>query len=359
MDPAPGTGTPEMVSRPTSGFSLIELLVVIGIIIVLVAMLLPAAGIIRRGMQNSKTTQIMQTAAGAMRTRAAEQAGFPSPVEHPLAGTAIVGGARADFVRRSGATTTSIRLTGEALRPSDPGIVANAELDRIVTDDDIYRGRHDSPVVQAPALYGMPRRLIGILGAADHTITSYRRLPSRDSTWFATATGKLRTPYDGTIYSDGQFLYAPRLESGTTRAQVQDRTMRQALGEPGIQELNALRGLINGSSTTPLAGGRVVQNDEKDAAAPGSEWTPGQVREGSQWVSYRLPGLHIVDAWRREVLYCLDSNGGINMVSAGIDGSFRYLPGGDGEFQTEPWEDAPAGDDRDARSDNRSILMEK
>src|SRR5688500_14449822 len=82
--------------RRRRGFTLVELLTVIGIIVVLVSILLPTVGKVRTQAQVASTQQQMATIAGAIERYRLEQGGFPGLLPNgafnATTGMATIGG---------------------------------------------------------------------------------------------------------------------------------------------------------------------------------------------------------------------------------------------------------------------------
>ena len=93
----------------TRGFSLIEMLVVISIILILFAISLPVVAILRRQAQAQLTSASLAGVLQALQVWSASRGGSVTPAEHPLAGSAAP---RALFVR--GDTYAALTSTGMA-----------------------------------------------------------------------------------------------------------------------------------------------------------------------------------------------------------------------------------------------------
>lgn len=97
------------------------------------------------------------------------------------------------------------------------------------------------------------------------------------------------------------------------------------------------------------------------------QWKPGRIRpalDGSgAWVTYRLRGLALYDAWGSELLYMANQDGSPTVLSAGRDRCFAIVPGlvdanGASVFATVLTAGTPAepvSPDRDGHRDNISL----
>ncbi|MBA2480971.1 MAG: type II secretion system protein [Planctomycetes bacterium] len=345
-----------MVKLPRSGFTMLELLMVVAIIAILTGMILAVVGPVRRSVMKGKTNAILAEVRLALATVAADGSQI-APVEHPLAGTALPapGFPRPIFLRADG---TPVNLTAEAIIVTDMTWVDVTFRPRVMLPNDRFRG-----VVTAgdlPLLYGMPRGRIGILGAADENITTYRRLPSL-KVGYDKSPGVLKDPTSAN-YPDDAFLIKPtisppdKLEDRSTKAVDYLLSFHRA----GILQKGGI--FTSGADGITLFNNRVWTAQPSANPTPGVKkkdyetfpnWQPGRVLDGS-WIRYRLRGSAIYDAWGNEILCSMGANDAIRLESAGNDGVFRWFPGQDGVYQTNPTDLAASGDDLNGELDNVS-----
>jgi prepilin-type N-terminal cleavage/methylation domain-containing protein len=308
-------------------FTLIELMVVVIIIMILVGLTVSLAGPIRQQMLARKTATAMQSISGLLSQRSAEFGGTVVVAEHPFAGSREP---RLAFVRSGGGT---VQTSGEALigialsQLSDP-----AAGGRLLVPDDRFSD------ATSPMLFGLPRRSLGVLGVPRSVITTYRRLTATESGGMVASTAK------------STFLVAP--QAGTAE---HERAMALTLGEEGLKSLRADGILWAPPAEAPTAlDGRVWSGEfPRTSQRPGST----ALIAGTA-TPYRLLGSALYDAWGREMLCEALPDGQLRLLSAGRDGSFRFLPGPDGVLQSAASDTAPAGDDRDAAIDNVSSQPE-
>jgi prepilin-type N-terminal cleavage/methylation domain-containing protein len=313
------------------GFTLIELLVVITIIMILAGLVLTAANMITSASKRTQTETIFTAIHQGLRLTLAERGSLPQPAEHPLAGSLPP---RPVFLRSG-----SIASGGEALVGVSAAQVIPAVRPRLLLPEDRY-GDTDLPL-----LYGLERAAIGVLGARRSDVTRFR--------WLAVPTGASVVPdrngdgdYTTLDYPDPVHLVAPT----TTAADSRD-LITYALGASALDECAKLGGLHEAADTGTILGGRLWS---EQAGRSELDYDAGRVHDGSQgWKDYRLPGLALVDAWGREILYRLH-DGQIGLASAGEDGVFAIDPGDDLVYDpgTDALSGRLAGDDRDGRHDN-------
>jgi len=214
---------------------------------------------------------------------------------------------------------------------------------------------------RVPALYGLPRGHIGVVGVPQAAVTAYRRLPA------SITPGD--DPDDATAYPDHRHN---ELATGTPAESKQ--ALDHLLGAGAVQsELLGLGALTepppafaHGDFTDGAFDARVMTSVPLSAGGE-TTWQPGHLLDGTipsgpdagepNWKPYRLPGLAVYDAWGNEILYSLSANGGLRLISAGRDGCFRWHPGEDGALQTAADADAPAGDDQDGAEDNLAQVV--
>lgn len=327
------------------GFTMIELLVVVAIMTVLSGMILAAIGMFGFGSKRERTNTVLATLRTALEMERAERGGIAAPAEHPLAGSLAP---RLAFVRADG--STPLAASGIALRGVLPGQVAASQRGRVLAGNDLFADP------RVPALYGLRRDRIGILGVPQGVVTVYRRLPNSVTT--------ADDPDDPVRFPAHRHLeMAAGVPADTSRA------LEHLFGSGTVRsELAALGALTEPASrfaVTDFADPEFdlrVATDVAFGAGGSTRWEPGRLRDGTipsgpeaglpNWKPYRLPGLALYDAWGGEILFSLSANGGVRLLSAGRDGCFRWSPGQDGEFQTVSDADAPSGDDEDSTRDN-------
>lgn len=304
------------------GFTLIEVLVVVGIVLLLTAMIIGAAGPLMQQARRQRSGAIIQALAAALAQSASTGGGRIEPAEHPLAGSKEP---RPAFVRA--ADGSSVSTAGEALR----GVAADQLADagaapRLLLPDDRYAE------TAVPLLYGLDRARIGILGAPRAEVTAYRRL----------ALGRGQT----SVPSTSGFVVAT-----TAGTSDHDRAVQSLIGEGALSELMGLGAVYAPAADTDLAWqDRVV----REPLATSSRRPLSRFRDPADgaWKTYRIRGLGLYDAWGRELLLSLVRAGEYRIGSAGADGCFVWHPGGDDLYQTAPAASSPTGDDRDASRDN-------
>jgi prepilin-type N-terminal cleavage/methylation domain-containing protein len=340
-------------------FTLLELLMVVSIIAVLSAMLLAVVGPIRRAVDKAKTAAILADVRLALNTVAADGNQI-SPVEHPLAGSAVP---RSMFIRSVAPIGSAVDAASEALVVAVPATIIGAtDQARIMLPSDIYVGGASAGSCDSPFLYGMQRGRIGVLGATSDLITTFRRIPALNSGYDA-APGVLRTPYDWSKYPNEKFLFKPAIVAPATLESQSAKVMDYILGlhRSGLLQKGAI--FTAGSDGVLIKNGRVWQPQPPVAPvtlSPGvvkkdylttATWRAGTVNDGV-WKRYRLRGTAIYDAWGREVLCSIGANDAIRLESAGYDGVFKWNPGADTIYQTNPLDTTSSGDDRDGSTDN-------
>jgi len=319
-----------MVTRIRSAFTLIELLVVISIIAILAGMLLAVVPMAREAVKKSRTGTIVQQVALGMETSAAERGGYASIVPHPLAAFAPP---RSEFCRADGISGFTAgdpvdTTDPDVLITSDPVVAAHATYTgiraRILLPSDLYRGSDQ------PLFFGVARERMTMLGSAAG-LGSYTRLI--DPALAANVRAEdLKVSDNGTL---------AQLESQSRTA------VELALGPAVTAELTTLGALKSTTTGTLIAGARLYADKLSTTT-----WQAGQVRNGGTWTSYRLRGTAVYDAWGRELLVWFDGKGRYTVESAGKDGVFRFAPGANGTFDTNPWVTSPGSDDKDGSIDN-------
>ncbi|MBA3685089.1 MAG: type II secretion system protein [Planctomycetes bacterium] len=318
------------MSRPSNGFSIIEMLVVISIIALLSALIVFGATAFGIGGKRAKTGSIVATVRNALDLAAADRGSRPAPAEHPLAGSLAP---RLEFVRAGGG---AVSANGVALIGVPLIQVAAAAQDRVLLADDLFA----DPDV--PQLFALRRDACTILGMPQVTVTQARKLPPN-----LTATDAPDV---------AGFLIAPSGDAGQNREIIE-----QVLGRGGLSsELAGLGGLSEPAPayTVAVINGRVL-TDVPVGGGGATRWKRGHVADGihpteapaKNWKPYRLPGLAVVDAWGTELLYGVSDTGVLSVTSAGADGAFAIDPGKNGMLETGIGA-TPQGDDSDGRTDN-------
>lgn len=351
-----------------SGFTFVEILIVLAIIAILAGLILTGLNALNKSSGKARTGTIIETVRQALESFSAEQAGFIQQVEHPLAGSYGTAAAPRMLFRRSVANGGNL-LSGDkgqnsvalrsALSSATQSIFvspATTECDRLLLDDDYYA----DPKV--PLLYGVQRQYLGILGAAVANVVKYRRLPS-------TATA-VTNPDDTSLYPDLTCLV-----TSSDLPSASKNLLDHVFGASGVTStLSKLKGLQTVDETTGAAicygrvwssigtGVSTLKEGETswklgymiDPEIPKYTMAPNTGKD--RWVPYATRGLHIIDAWGTEILYSVPAVGGIpRLISAGPDGVFTWHPGEDSSFQTAANATSPAGDDKDGSKDNIQI----
>ncbi len=311
-------------------FTLIEILVVVGIILVLAGLILAGGRLLRETAKRGRTESILGMALQGIHTWAAEQGGLPSPAEHPLAGSRDP---RSVFVRNlSGSCAT----TGLALAGVDQNNLMPADRDRLLLPDD----RFADPAV--PGLYGLRRDRLGVLGAGLGESTRFKMLPMQ-----AMMASIIANPDDATV---GRNIQPPDGPAANVRL------IQTVYGKGGaLEDLVRIRAMWTPPDDLPA---HLSWHDRVWSATKAGVVVDGQagITEGGTVQHYRLRGPALYDAWGNEILVSVTEDGrNIRLMSAGRNGSFVWLPGSDGILQTDARSDVPAGDDHEASSDNVTL----
>jgi prepilin-type N-terminal cleavage/methylation domain-containing protein len=344
-----------MVNR---AFTLIELLIVIAVILILCSLVLVGVDSLKKQARKARTATVLQTCLQSL--MAGEQANFgsPAPIEHPLAGSALLAGQRPRFQRQG---LGDLDTAGIALDTLVPEKLANDTLRRCVLLRD---DRFADPAM--PHLFGMPRGRLRILGAPCKLVSVWRSVPDDGrATWTQTEVDKRpitdhplkRYKYEGSIEETADPL-DPDPAKQIAWEEAGDRVLALALRE-GVERLVNLKAIrrcdaLRAVDPDPLIlGGRVREDCSATGRliGAGDTWAPGRVKDGT-WKPWIMRGPMIVDDWGGEVLISLDVDKTIRMESAGPDGCFAIHPGPDGVLDTTDTFGTPVGNDREASQDN-------
>lgn len=287
-------------------FTLIEMLVVIAIMAVLAAMTVAATSSFHGKTKMTRTRTAIAILQQALAIRQVEGRAIFSPVEHPLAGSKVPRDAFRRLADGTAVATAGVAFTGLARLDAVPPLFQS----RVLLGTDIYA----DPDV--PAFLGMERRHIGILGAPLTAVTDIRRLVD---------------PGSGEVITDPDHAGKRLLTESTVSAHA------QVIGnilEPSIaQELSGIGCLGEPESTytTSVRGGRLLSDGKRYPT-----WKPGCIRDGSDWITYRLPGQSVRDGWGRDLLIGTGGSGGrLRIESAGVDGVFVWNPGPNGVIDAD------------------------
>ncbi len=270
----------------TRGFSLIEMLVVISIILILFAISLPVVAILRRQAQAQLTSASLAGVLQALQVWSAGRGGSVTPAEHPLAGSAAP---RALFVR--GDTHAAMTSNGMAFSGASLSQLSAADQATLMLPTDLFA----DPTT--PLLYGMARDHLGQLGVAAPGITSYRLLPASGSIASAAVGGILVQPNDP-------------VSASTELLDLILSDRRKDLAGQGLM---------------------IAPPDDTSLIATNRVWGPASVKglrtpPLTGGVRYQIRGLALYDVWGREVMYSLSRDGHPRLESAGPDGFFAVDP---------------------------------
>lgn len=382
------------VHLPNRGFTLVELLMVISIMVIMAAFILAGANALGIGSKKAKTQTIVAAIRKGIELTNAAKGGSVSPTEHPLACSVAP---RFRFVRGapvSGRTTPSQPTpNGLALAGVESGNLDNSQA-LLLLPSDVYAD------AAAPMLFGFKRENIGVIGAQQRRVTKYLLLPKpgpdpvvarldSHADWLALRVrssepaAPVPPPYNLTYFPNNQIpppdIYTKDPEFGKPAANKQ--AIDYLFGSSSVQgELAGLGALFTadpalpdttskykyplnsasgdwGSETFPL----VYTNHNGSDSNQEIYWKPGCISitgtaimsgAGSKWVRYRLPGLALYDAWEREILCTVTRNGDLRLWSAGADGVFAFEPGKNHKLDSTNPIAARVADDQDGAPDN-------
>jgi hypothetical protein len=348
-------------------FTLIELLIVIGIIMVMATMILAGAKALGIGSKKAKTQTILAAVRKGIELTIANKGGSVSPVEHPFAGSKAP---RFEFHGVRGRTLNiDLQPIGGAITAIDTGSEAFAHIEewflqgsqnRCLMGDDWMVDK------SIPGFYGFKREYMTILGAEMSWTTRYRRLPRPLP---VQQFSKVPLSYDDlTKYPDAQFLI-----NGSGTAADSKKSLDYLFGSSNVlPELSSLQAIYSPPDDqlidqnywikvpvgTPPNDFGVVWSEKKKGSTGDPAWRAGRIYDnnlaisGNYWKGYRIRGLAIYDAWQREILYSISSSGSVRLLSAGEDGVFQWDPGPDHTLQTAEDATSPAGNDKDGARDN-------
>jgi prepilin-type N-terminal cleavage/methylation domain-containing protein len=342
------------------GFTILELLVVISIIVLLAGMIMAVVVMVRNAARVAQTRAIMHGALVGVSTTAMRTNVSISPVEHPLANSLEP---RSAFVRGetiAGAFTLgdAVDAVNPALRVADVTTIGGTDVSHVLWPSDRYCGTGPPRDCDAPMLFGMERRYLTIIGTG-YGLHSVRRLPALTSlNDRSPPDGKLDTPLDDTKYPNTLESASGNLADGTTFEIEQKKLFDYIFGPEVLSELTAMGG-IRTADSTDSSSTLICNNRLRSWGTTITRFDYNQVhslgivRDASgNWTPYRLRGPALYDAWGREILAYLASNGSLVFESAGKDGVFRWNPGGDAVFETDASADVAGGDDYDGSRDN-------
>ncbi|MBA3699510.1 MAG: type II secretion system protein [Planctomycetes bacterium] len=351
------------ISRRTGGYTVLELLMVVTIVIALTALVLialrPKAPEIRR------TETIIHTVRSALAAAQAQTGSDISPTEHPFAGSqAAAGGERLAFVRSDPRWSGMVATSGMALKGVPDPDWLTTDQDRLLMADDRFADR------RIALLYGAKRGEIGVLQSLRKVVTRYRLLPAK-----AGAT-KVLDPLTGVpalSYTEANFpdTLVPAQKEVDDPAFGRLADTKSALdylfgASNASAELSGLKALYRADPTLPednnafripveqrtiggISEGLVYTDADAGAPPPKVEdrWKPGRIPvtgsgvrrldavTGPTWVRYRLAGLAVYDAWGSELLTATSSNGSHRIISAGLDGVLAVAPGANNRLDTD------------------------
>ncbi len=383
------------------GFTLIEMLIVLAIIVTLASMLLFGIGALGIGSKKAKTATILAAIRKGIELTVASKGGSISAAEHPFAGSRKPTGFNGFvFYGWRGRAQPPTAPTGPSystiIRPGADGsptykgaeewYLQAGDKARAFMDDDVFAD------AQVPGLIGMPRGMMGVIGSQQNYVSRYfnvarpkPRALATDPLVYASTTSPplpLLSPYAGHLVSLD--VVPPAVPIGVP--EDNKKAIDYLFGSSGIQgELSSLKAMFASPSdptyaTDPTDSKRTDDNlvmydlvwsqDHIDwdgrtglKKEPLDFWQPGRAREntGDPWVRYRLRGLAIYDAWDHEIFYSYTPAGGVRLLSLGADGSYLVSPHDDHVHAgdpvdlfdpADPGKFVLAGDDRDGLRDN-------
>jgi prepilin-type N-terminal cleavage/methylation domain-containing protein len=352
---------------PQRAFTLIELLIVMGLIVLLGGLLLVTVGGARRAVERTETRAIIAQAQTAIASVAASSNVTFSPVPHPLAATAYFqasGGRtlpRAIFYR--GASRLPEDEESLAVRFTDNNDNDTADWEegmsltdqrRVVLAGDRFAGYLNEGDV--PHLFGLERRSLGVLSASAEWINQTRRLPAPIGLYADDSDPpRYITPIDDSNFPDEAHLSTHRLTRGETLESNSQRQFQFSLGPYLFQfaESGAIRSSPEPDTSEwfvteedgltfkydvkkPITGTYDPHNRVwiDDSVAPESTWSPGKLFLDDEFVPYQIRGSALIDAYGNEIIIGLGPDSTIIFMSAGADGTFMVNPGENGVIDT-------------------------
>lgn len=365
--------TQAATSRVDGGYSVIELLVVLAIVLALAALVLTLIN--GKPAEVKKTQVIVEAVRSALALASAQRGSAISPTEHPFAGSqAEAGGQRFAFIRSDPAWPGAVATSGTALKGvPHPGYL-DADLGHLMMSSDRFADR------RIALLYGVRRADIGILQSQRKVVTKYRQLPMPPASGNGSQAKVLsprtnqRTPdgYQGDDNTDYPDTLVPSKAQRDDPAYGRLADSKSALdylfGASDVQsQLAALKAIYNADPALPtdvndfripveartvgaMTEALVYTNygatagNESNKAEP--QWKPGRIpvsggavksldKASATWVRYRLAGLAVYDAWGNELMTVPVGNDTYRVISAGLDGVLAVAPGTDSTLDTD------------------------
>lgn len=342
-----------MVIRARRGFTLLELLVVITLIVILASLLLVGLGSLGEKERRARTDHIMTTVKTALQGAETSTA----PVSHPLAGHALIAGSRPLYVGNRSGSIGPLDATQRAI-DADEAAIAGGLANRLILPDDRLA---EAGLVH---LFGLPRHQLRILGIASPLTEGVYRVPVH----LRGATADTNLQWETPSLIRFEFGGSNEIDLSTTLSdqsqdeweQLADRAISASLGDE-IERITNEGGLLRPTTADALAFGDRVRLDQDSERATDigsdSEWAPGRVLDpdDNTWKPVLIRGPALYDAWGGEIL--IDYQQGTwRLQSAGRDGAFVIHPGDNKTLDTtDPFATEPSSDDRWADRDNRII----
>lgn len=345
------------------GFTIIELLIVITIVVILVGLLVAGASAVRKASLRTRSEAIVGSVANALAAAVGERKSLPI-VPHPLASTSAT---RLSFVRGAidpirldddhaairgttpagppnlGSANPNLALWSKSsawtpassvptggmgiLGSEDKQFIANVPNERLL-DNDVFAATN------APIAFGAKRGLLGVLGITDDRLHSYLACPAvdRNGSFRNRITGSTQLQTAVTTANYPELVHAPKANPSvaswwTDQEEAVKRALESAWGELG--KLQALR--TPSRSATAVWGSRFCWDPTINANA--STWKPGFLNSGG-WKTVSLYGTSVVDAYGNEIFVSRAGDGRIRVLSAGADGCLRVNPGANAVINT-------------------------